>query len=107
MKKQISFIIRDINERFAQERQSNPDAKSCSFTLHYGHSLFEVYITRDEVQVNILNERHYDHFYETLTRYIEERITDWDDVELEEEPSYWDVHGFRDEADYNRYRYAI
>lgn len=107
MKRQLHTIIKAINNRFRRERQSCPEARYHHFIINFPYYAFDCFITDDCAQVDVLNPLRCGQTYENISRYIESRITAWDDVEIEKEPDYWNAHGFASEADYNRYRYAI
>lgn len=101
----IKTVIAMLNDKLHDERTTNPDASSVSIILTLGKRVVEAYITEEEVQVNIINPQHYMRFYENVCQYIEDHMNDWEDVEVKPY-DMWDDHGFRNEADYLRYRYG-
>lgn len=101
----VKTVIAMLNDKLHDERTTNPDASSVSIILTLGNRVVEAYITEEEVQVNIINAKDYTKFYENVCAYIEERITPWNDVDIEQETE-WSLNGFRNHSDYLQYRYG-
>lgn len=57
--------------------------------------LVEIYDDNDQVR-----------YFNNIEEYLEKKINSLGDIEIEPEENEWTLHGFRDEADYLRYRYG-
>lgn len=99
----LKNIINKLNKEITNERNLNPEGRELSTSISYG--IYDVEVEMDwdgNTKVVVINSE-YERDYPNIEGYLSENIILWDEIEIEEYDE-WDDHGFKNEADFWKYR---
>lgn len=99
----IDRLIDKLDRKLTEERRDNPDNESVVGAFTFGRHIVRFVFRPSGCEIEIYNPI-LDTFLDRVSFHCEERVVRWDDIETESSND-WDEHGFRDEADYLKYKY--
>ena len=102
----LKQLLSKLDRHLTQERQNNPHDTNASGWFMFGYHKVHFFLAKGGCDVEVLNVPN-DRFLENVADYLSTHCLDWEDIDVDlESYDFWDDHGFRDEADYLRYRYG-
>ena len=99
----IDRLIDKLDRKLTEERRDNPDNESVVGVFTFGRHIVRFVFRPIGCEIEIYNPI-LDTFLDRVSFHCEERVVRWGDIETESSND-WDEHGFRDEADYLKYKY--
>ncbi len=64
----------------------------------------DIELTGYDAEVCVFNKKNLEHYYPNIEAKIIEALPLWDEIKVDD--NIWDAHGFANEADYLRWKYA-
>ena len=106
MKNVLDKLIVKLERKIREERMAHPLDMKVSGRFMFGRCNVTFFYDRKGCDVDIYNLVK-DTLLDNIAEYCSKRVTPWIYMDVEDDPSdYWNDHGFRDEADYLRYKFG-
>lgn len=101
----IQKLVAKLDRKLTEARQDNPSEEHLSGRFTFGRVIVTYSFSRRRgCEIELYNPI-LETFLDNVSCYCEKRVIGWDNVEIEETDD-WNDHGFRDAADYLRYKYG-
>lgn len=99
----LDKLIDKLDRKLGEARRDNPNDTTLAGRFTFGRHIVRYVFTPKGCEVEIYNPV-LDTFLDRISFHCESCVTPWDSIEAEETDD-WDLHGFRDEVDYLRYKF--
>lgn len=100
----LDRLIAKLDRKLCEARKDKPFEDTLTGMFMFGKHAVSFYYRKDRCEVEVWNPEN-DCLLDNVSCYCEPRAKSWDNIEIEETDE-WDLHGFRDEADYIRWKYC-
>lgn len=100
----ISKLIAKLDRKLSEARTDSPHETTLVGMFMFGRHIVRYVFKPKGCEIEIYNPV-LDTFLDRVSLYIERCVMDWNNVDIKETDD-WDLHGFRDEADYLNYKYG-
>ena len=102
--KALDNLIDRTERKLQQCRESNPYEDRISGSFTFGNCIITFSLSKDHKEIDVWNPVK-NTYLDCISEHLKASTPDFLDIEFEaEESDVWDNHGFRDAADYYRYR---
>ena len=106
MKEKLNNLIEKLERKIREERMANPHDMKVSGRFMFGRCNITFFYDREGCEIDIYNLVK-DTLLDNIAEYCSKRVTPWIYMNVEDDSSdEWNDHGFRDEADYLRYKFG-
>lgn len=104
----LKKILEALDKELVRARNDEPYADHVEGKFEFGRCEVIFFFNEKHCDVEVNRKKGTDYIYlDKVAEYCSEHCIDWADIEVDGEAyDLWDDHGFRDEADYMRYRYG-
>lgn len=103
MEKILNKLIDKLDRKLGEQKRDNPNDTTLAGRFTFGRHIVRYVFKPKSCEIEIYNPI-LDTFLDNESFYCEERVSRWDDVDTNHSDE-WDEHGFRDEADYIKWKY--
>ena len=106
MKRTLDKLIAKLERKIREERLAYPHDMKVSGWFMFGRCKVTFFYDRKECELEIYNVEK-ETALSNVADYCSRCVTPWIYMDVEDDSSdEWDIHGFRDEADYIRYKFG-
>lgn len=100
----LERLIIHTERKMQQARDAHPGDDRCRGSFTFGNCIVTFSMSKRHKDIEVWNPVR-DTYLECIAEHIKDVTPHFSDLKVEETDE-WDNHGFRDESDYNNYRYG-
>lgn len=104
MRNILDKLIDKLDRRLSEERRDNPNNDSIVGMFTFGNHIVRFVFNEKGCEIEIWNPAN-DVFLDNVAFYCEERVAKWDSIDTVTMSEH-DYNGFRNEADFVRYKFG-